>query len=126
MLDYVINNIKKGQIARGTFHQERWYIIYSEGIRYCDMNGENISELVTLSRTNILAHYDLLEIKITMTDEHRKDMVNFVEKALIEIYKPPCAITSTMLTHEVEFMSEDELISETIRLSKVLKIMSKN
>lgn len=66
MLDYVINNLEKGQVARATFYQERWYIINSERIRYCDMNGENIGELVPLSKSNILAHYDLLKMEKTI------------------------------------------------------------
>lgn len=57
----LINNIKKGQIARVTFRGERWYVILSDGIRYCDLNGENIGDTVELTRKNILAHYDLIK-----------------------------------------------------------------
>lgn len=125
MLADMINKLKKGQVAIATYGGERWYITNSEGIRYCDMNGENIGELVTLSKSNIIAHYGILENKITLTDGQIEDLSKFVEKALIEVYKPTCAITSMMVTGGVEYMREDELISEAIRLSKVLSIMNK-
>lgn len=126
MLADMINKLKEGQVAIATYGGERWYITNSEGVRYCDMNGDNIGELVTLSKSNILAHYGILENKIRLTDGQIDDLSNFVEKALIEVYKPKCAITSMMVTSGVEYMVEDELVSEAIRLSKVLNIMSRN
>lgn len=60
-----------------------------------------------------------------MTEEQILDVINFVEKALVEFYNPPCAITSMMLTSVVEHMPEDELVSEAIRLSKALSVMNR-
>lgn len=62
MLADMINKLKEGQVAIATYRGARWYITNLEGIRYCDMNGYNVGELVTLSRSDILAHYAILEI----------------------------------------------------------------
>lgn len=55
----MILKIKQNQIARATHHNERWYIINtSDGIRQCDLNGENIKGFVELRQKDILAYYD--------------------------------------------------------------------
>ena len=57
----LINKIKQGQIARVTFRGERWYVILSsDGIRYCDLNGDNIGEIIQLTNKNVIAHYGII------------------------------------------------------------------
>lgn len=50
-----------------------------------------------------------------------EDIIKFVQSARIARFKPPCSITSMMVTYGIEELSEAELIAEALELSEWLR-----
>jgi hypothetical protein len=56
-----------------------------------------------------------------MNNEMIEDIIKFVQSARTARFKPPCSITSMMVTYGIEELSEAELIAEALELSEWLR-----
>lgn len=59
-LSEIIETIKDDEVARAEFADYEWYITkVANQIRYCDAAGEKISDIVTLTFSDIQAEYEI-------------------------------------------------------------------
>lgn len=56
-----------------------------------------------------------------MNPSHNRDLLRFVERTTCFLAKAEDAITMTMVTHGLDKLSEDKLITEALKLSEELR-----
>lgn len=64
-LSELLLKIRNHQVARAYFGGETWYVTKSVGcLRYCtDMTGLETGEIVPLTKSNMEAEYELMEVE---------------------------------------------------------------